>query len=65
MALQDQENKPAQQKLELHSNVVEDLSRVSPSEMIEAQQADPIFGQAVWWVKAGNKPKLSQIWKEK
>ena len=44
MAIQNQENKPAQQKLELHSNVVEVLSRVSPSEIIEVQQAYPIFG---------------------
>ena len=61
MAIQNKENKPAQQELELHSSVIEVLSKVSPSEMMEAQQADPTIGQVVQWVKAGNKPKLSQI----
>ena len=40
-------NKPAQQELELHSNVIEVLSKVSPSEMIEGQQADPTISQVV------------------
>ena len=65
MAIENKEDKPAQQELELHSDVIEVLSKVSPSEMIEAQQADPNIGQTVQWVKAGNKPKLSQIRKEK
>ena len=65
VAIQNKENKTAQQELELHSSVIEVLSKVSPSEMIEAQQADPTIGQVVLWVKAGNKPKLSQIRKEK
>ena len=47
VAIQNQENKPAQQKLELHSSMVEVLSRVSPSEMIEVQQAYPTICQAV------------------
>ena len=59
------ENKPAQQELELHSNVTEVLSKVYPSEMIEAQQADPTIGQVVWCVKVGNKLKISQIMKTK
>ena len=33
--------------------------------MKEAQQADPTINRVVQWVKAGNKPKLSQIRKEK
>ena len=65
VAIQDKEDKPAQQELELHSNVIEVLSKVSPSEMIEAQQANPTISQVVQWVKADNKPKLSQIRKEK
>ena len=65
MAIQDKKDKPAKQELELYSNVIEVLSNVSPSDMIEAQQADPTIGQVVQLVKAGNKPKLSQIRKEK
>ena len=60
-----EEDKPAQQDLELHSNVIEFLSKVSPLEMIEAQETDPIISQVVQWVKADNKPKLLQIRKEK
>ena len=56
-AIQDKEDKPASQELELHSSVIEVLSKVSISEMREAQQADPTNGQVVWWVKAGNKAK--------
>ena len=33
VAIQKEENKPAQQELELHSNVIEVLSKVSPSKM--------------------------------
>ena len=65
VAIQDKEDKPAPQELELHSSAIEVLSKVSTSEMKEAQQADPTINQVVWWVKAGNKPKLSQIRKEK
>ena len=65
VAIHNKENKPAQQELELHSSMIEVLSKVSPSEMKEAQQADPIISQEVQWVKAGNKPKLSPIRKEK
>ena len=65
VAIENNENKPAQQELELHSSVIEVLSKVSPSEMIEAQQAQSTIGQVVQLVKVGNKPKLSQIRKEK
>ena len=58
MAIQDK-NKPAPQELELHSSVIETLSKVSTAEMREAQQADSTISQVVWWIKAGNKPKLS------
>ena len=64
MAIQNKEDKPAPQELDLHSSVIEVLSKVSTSEMREAQQADPTISQVVQWVKAGNKPKLSQIRKE-
>ena len=53
VASQNKVNKPAQQELELHSSVIEVLSRVSPSERKEAQQAYTTIGQAVQWVKAG------------
>ena len=43
---------------------MEVLSKVSPSEMVEAQQADPTISQVVQWLKACNKPKLSQIGKK-
>ena len=65
VTIQDKEDKPAPTELELHSSVIEVLSKVSTSEMREAQQADPTIGQAVQWVKAGNKAKLSQIRKER
>ena len=65
VAIQGKEDKPAPQQLELHSSAIEVLSKVSTSEMKEAQQADPTISQVVGWVKAGNKPKLSQIRKEK
>ena len=45
--------------------MIEVLNKVSPSEMKEGQQADPTIGQIVQWVKAGTKPKLSQIKKRK
>ena len=47
VAIKNKENKTAQQELGLHSHVIEVLSKVSPSEMIEAQQADLIIGQVV------------------
>ena len=65
VATQNKEDKPTQQELELHSNVIKVLSKVSPSEMIEAQQADHTISQVVQWVKAGSKPKALQIRKEK
>ena len=40
---------------------MEVLSKVTSSEMKDAQQADPTISQVVQWVKVGNKPKLSQI----
>ena len=65
MAIQNKEDKPAPQELEKQSNVIEVLSKVSSAEMSKAQQADPTISQVVQWVKAGNKPKLSQIRKVK
>ena len=65
MAIQDKEDKPAPQELELHPNAIEVLSKVSTPEMKEAQLADATISQVVQWVKADNKPKLSQIRKEK
>ena len=47
MATENKEDKPAQQGLELHSNVINVLSKVSPSEMTEAQQTDPTISQVV------------------
>ena len=47
VAIQDKKNKPAQQELELHSNVIEVLNKVSLSEMIESQQTDPTIAQVV------------------
>ena len=65
VSVQNKEDKTAQQELEVHTDVIKVLSKGSPLEMIEAQQADPTIGQVVQWVKAGNKPKLSQIRKQK
>ena len=48
VALQDKEDKPVPQELDLHSSAIEVLSKVSTSEMKEAQQADPTISQAVW-----------------
>ena len=65
VAIQDKEDKPAPQELELHSSVIDILSNMSTLEMKEAQQTDPTISQVVQWVKAGHKPKLCQIRKEK
>ena len=65
MAIQNKQNKPAQQELELHSSAIEVLSKVSWSEMNDVQQADPTISQAVQWVKVENKPKLSKCGKIK
>ena len=61
VAIQNKEKKPVQHELEQHSRVIEVLSKVSPSEMKDAQQDYPTIGQVVQWVKAGNNPKLSEI----
>ena len=45
--------------------MIEVVSKVSPAKMREAQQVDPTIDQAVQRIKAGNKPKLSQMRKEK
>ena len=45
VAIQNKDNKSTQQKLELHSSVIEVLSKVSPSERKEAQQTDPTISQ--------------------
>ena len=47
MAIQNKEDKPSQQELELHSNVIKVLSKVSPLEMPEAWQTDPTIGQVM------------------
>ena len=47
MTIQDKEENPVQQDLELHSNVMEGLNKVSPLEIIEAQQTDPTIGQVM------------------
>ena len=65
VAIQNKENKPGQQELELHSSVIEVLSKVSPSEMKDVQEVDPTIGQVVQLAKTGNKSELSQIRKEK
>ena len=43
VAIQNKEGKPAQQELELYSSVIEVLSKVSPSEMKEAQMIDDVL----------------------
>ena len=65
MAIQNKEDKPTLQELEIQSNVIGVLRKVSTTEMREAQQADPTISQVVQWVKVGNRPKLSQIRKVK
>ena len=63
VAIQDKEDKPAPQELELHYSAIDILSKVSTSEMREAQQADATISEVVWWVKAGNNqnyPKLGK-----
>ena len=47
VAIQNKQNKPAQQELELHSSIIEVPSKVSPSEMKDAQLADPTISQVV------------------
>ena len=47
VAIQNKDNKPAQQEQELLSSVIDVLSKVSPSEMKEAQQAYSSISQVV------------------
>ena len=61
VATQGKCSKPAEQDLELHSNVIEVLTKVTPSEMKSAPPISPV----VQYVKAANKPTLSQIQKVK
>ena len=50
VAIQEKDKKPAKQDLELHSSVIKVLSKVTPSEMKDAQQADPTIGQIELYV---------------
>ena len=47
VAVQEKYNKPAKQDLKLHSSVIEVLSKVSPSEMKDAQHSNPTISQVV------------------
>ena len=61
VASQEMDSKPADQDLDLHTNVIEVLYKVSPSVMKESQQSASTIFQIVQYVRAGKKPELSQI----
>ena len=59
VAIKERISRPADQDLELHTNVIEALIKMSPSQMKEVQQSDPFIFQVVQYIKAWKKPKLS------
>ena len=52
-------------KTNVHSKMVDVLSRVTPSMNKEAQEEDVDISKMIHYVKSGKKPVLAQIWKIK
>ena len=61
IAIQNKENKSARQELELHSSVIEILSKVSPSEIKDPHQADPTISQVVQWIRQVTSQKYVKL----
>ena len=56
---------PDSRKINVHSRMVDVLSRVTPSMMKEAQEEDIDISKTICYVKSGKKPMLAQIRKIK
>ena len=56
---------PDSRKINVHSGMVDVLSRVTPSMMKEAQEEDIDISKTICYVKSGKKPTLPQIGKVK
>ena len=56
---------PDSGKINVHSEMVDILSRVTPSMMKEAQEEDVDISKTICYVKSGKKPMLAQIRKVK
>ena len=56
---------PDSRKINVHSGMVDVLSRVTPSMMKEAQEEDIDISKTIHYVKSGKKPTLAQIRKVK
>ena len=56
---------PDSRKINVHSGMVDVLSRVTPSMMKEAQEEDIDISKTIHYVKSGKKPMLAQIRKVK
>ena len=52
---------PDSRKINVHSGIVDVLSRVTPSMMKEAQEEDIDISKTICYVKSGKKPTLAQI----
>ena len=51
---------PDRVKIDAHSEMVDDLSRVTPSMMKEAQEEDVNISKTIPYVKSGRKPMFAQ-----
>ena len=56
---------PDSEKINVHSEMVDVLSRVTPSMMKEAQEEDGNISKTIHYIKSGRKPMLAQIRKIK
>ena len=56
---------PDREKINAHGEMVDVLSRVTPSMMKEAQEEDVDISKTMCYVKSGKKPMLAQIRKIK
>ena len=52
---------PDDKKINVHSEMVDVLSRVTPSMMTEAQKEDVDIGKTMHYVKSGKKTMLAHI----
>ena len=56
---------PDSEKIDAHSEMVDVLSRVTPSMMKEAQEEDINISKTICYIKSSRKPMLAQIRKIK
>ena len=61
MHVEINEQVPDSEKISVHSEMVDVLSRVTHSMMKEAQEEDVNISKTIHYVKSGRKPMLAQI----